>query len=74
MSWLTDRCHKERVINCQQAPWPEDDVTPLRPLYEAPDFDKSVLTFIKVSCFIQMYTEILGVLHHLLARGPADNL
>ena len=20
MSWLTDRCHKERVINCQQAP------------------------------------------------------
>ena len=33
MSWLTDCCHKERVINCQQAPWPEDDVTPLRPLY-----------------------------------------
>ena len=33
MSWLTDRCHKERVINCQQAPRPEDDVTPLRPLY-----------------------------------------
>ena len=33
MSWLTDRCHKERVINCQQAPWPEDDVTSLRPLY-----------------------------------------
>ena len=30
---LTDCCHKERVINCQQAPWPEDDVTPLRPLY-----------------------------------------
>ena len=26
MFWLTDRCHKERVINCQQAPWPEDDV------------------------------------------------
>ena len=25
-------------------------------------------------CFIQMYTEVLGVLHHLLARGPADNL
>ena len=43
MFWLTDRCHKERVINCQQAPWPEDDVTPLRPLYEAPDFDKSGL-------------------------------
>ena len=21
-----------------------------------------------------MYTEVLGVLHHLLARGPADNL
>ena len=30
--------------------------------------------FIKVRCFIQMYTEVLGVLHHLLARGPADNL
>ena len=24
---------------------------------------------IKVRCFIQMYTEVLGVLHHLLARG-----
>ena len=34
----------------------------------------AVLTFIKVKCFIQMYTEVLGVLHHLLARGPADNL
>ena len=34
----------------------------------------SVLTFIKVRCFIQMYTEVLGVLHHLLARGPVDNL
>ena len=34
----------------------------------------AVLTFIKVGCFIQMYTEVLGVLHHLLARGPADNL
>jgi len=33
----------------------------------------AVLTFIKVRCFIQMYTEVLGVLHHLLARGPADN-
>ena len=33
MFWLTDRCHKERVINCQQAPRPEVDVTPLRPLY-----------------------------------------
>ena len=31
----------------------------------------AVLTFIKVRCFIQMYTEVLGVLHHLLARGPA---
>ena len=30
--------------------------------------------FIKVRCFIQMYTEVLGVLHHLLARGHADNL
>ena len=34
----------------------------------------AVLTFIKVRCFIQMYTEVLGVLHHLLARGSADNL
>ena len=34
----------------------------------------AVLTFIKVRCFIQMYIEVLGVLHHLLARGPADNL
>ena len=34
----------------------------------------AVLTFTKVRCFIQMYTEVLGVLHHLLARGPADNL
>ena len=34
----------------------------------------AVLTFIKVRCFIQMYTEVLAVLHHLLARGPADNL
>ena len=29
----------------------------------------AVLTFIKFRCFIQMYTEVLGVLHHLLARG-----
>ena len=34
----------------------------------------AVLTSIKVRCFIQMYTEVLGVLHHLLARRPADNL
>ena len=34
----------------------------------------AVLTFINVRCFIQMYTEVLGVLHHLLARGLADNL
>ena len=34
----------------------------------------AVLTFIQVRCFIQMYTEVLEVLHHLLARGPADNL
>ena len=32
--WLEmSHCHKERVINCQQALWPEDDVTSLRPLY-----------------------------------------
>ena len=35
---------KERVIKCQQASWPEDDVKPLRPLCillcKAPDFDK----------------------------------
>ena len=24
--------------------------------------------FIKISCFIQMYTKVLGVLHHLLAK------
>ena len=29
----------------------------------------AVLTFIKVRCFMQIYTEVLGVLHHLLARG-----
>ena len=29
--------------------------------------------FIKISCFIQMYTKILGVLHHLLAKGPVNN-
>ena len=34
----------------------------------------AVLTFIKVRCFIQMYTKILGVLHHFLAGGPANNL
>ena len=34
----------------------------------------AVLIFIKVRCFIQMYTEALGMLHHLLAKGPADNL
>ena len=28
----------------------------------------AVLIFIKVRCFIQMYTEVVGVLHHLLAR------
>ena len=26
----------------------------------------AVLTFIKVMCFIQMYSEVLGVLHHYL--------
>ena len=35
---------KERVIKCQQASWPEDNVKPLRPFFihlcEAPDFDK----------------------------------
>ena len=29
---------------------------------------------LSVRCFIQMYSEVLGVLHHLLARGPSDNL
>ena len=29
----------------------------------------AVLKFIKIRCFIQMYTKVLGVLHHLLARG-----
>ena len=36
--------------------------------------ETAVLTFIKVRCFIQMYTKVLGVLHHLRAWGPADNL
>ena len=30
--------------------------------------------FIKIRCFIQMYTKVLRVLHHLLAKGPANNL
>ena len=29
----------------------------------------AVLTFIKVRGFKQMYTEVLGVFHHLMARG-----
>ena len=31
--WLTDRYQKERLIKCQQASWPEDDVKPLRPFF-----------------------------------------
>ena len=35
---------KERIMECQQASWPEDDVESLRPLCillcKAPDFDK----------------------------------
>ena len=33
---------KERVIKCQQALWPEDNVKPLRSFFlcKAPDFDK----------------------------------
>ena len=42
-------------------------------LYKS-DAGSAVLTFIKVRCFTQMYTGVLGVLPHLLARGPADNL
>ena len=42
--WLTEHYQKERIIKCQQASWPEDDVKPLRPFFihlcEAPDFDK----------------------------------
>ena len=30
--------------------------------------------FYQIRCFIQMYTKVLGVLHHLLARGPANSL
>ena len=29
----------------------------------------AVLSFIKVRCFIQMYTEVLGVLHHIWPGG-----
>ena len=32
--------------------------------------ESAVLSFIKVRCFIQMYTEALGVLHHLLSCWP----
>ena len=32
------------------------------------------LTFIKIRCFIQMYTKVLGALHHLLAMRPANIL
>ena len=32
----------------------------------------AVLTFIKVRCFIQKYTEVLGVLHHLLATLESE--
>ena len=31
-------------------------------------------SWLLLKCFIQRYTEVLGVLHHLLAKGPADNL
>ena len=35
----------------------------------------AVLTLIKIRCFIQMYTKkVLGVLHRLLASGPANIL
>ena len=30
--------------------------------------------FYQIRCSIQMYTKVLGVLHHLLARGPANSL
>ena len=29
------------------------------------------LTLVKIRCFIQMYTKVLGALHHLLAMRPA---
>ena len=32
------------------------------------------LTFIKIRCFIYMYMKVLGVLHHLLAKRPANIL
>ena len=32
------------------------------------------LTLIKIRCFIQMYTKVLGALHHLLAMRPANIL
>ena len=32
------------------------------------------LTLVKIRCFIQMYTKVLGALHHLLAMRPADIL
>ena len=33
ISFLVDWSLSERAIKCQQASWPEDDVKPLRPLY-----------------------------------------
>ena len=32
------------------------------------------LTLVTIRCFIQNYTKVLGVLHHLLAMKPADIL
>ena len=32
------------------------------------------LTLVKIRCFIQMYTKVLGALHHLLAMRPANIL
>ena len=71
---------KERIIKCQQALWPEDDLKPLRPflLYigmntesrgvSRPDHLHNQVLHIK------LYIKVLGVLHHLLAMRPADIL
>ena len=60
----------EKLIPILYFPWSTFrhwDVTQKSRGVSSPDFYQSI-------CFIQMYTEVLGVLHHLLAKGPADHL
>ena len=56
MFWLTDRCHKERVINCQQAPlarrWCN---TPKTSVYICIHFNKFVYILIKVRTAVPVW-------------------